>query len=452
MRLFGLFFLVLFLSCAQATEVFTKEDIMKYFNLDNPSVYTAVAQKFIYKEKEKYALGDFDTRLSLEYDKKDYPTTEGEFFSTAIEKPIENGMEFTLAYRRAEGVQEYNNIKTSDDGEFLLGVKVPVFATLNDVNKRKLGLQSARQSTTIVSYEAQNNMRLLYFEAITAYYKLLYFKENLKLVKGLLDNAKKRESIVLKKVEVGSLAKLSILEVKQQIINRKQTLLSTQNYYQNALQNFTKFLNLRSEDFLQKYTLPSMIRVKENYVQSHPTIEEALENRPDLKVFYHQNRKLELEKKFTSVLQYPNLDLGLYGVHDLEYENGFKVTLSMDFPIEQRKYLGKNLEIKKSMDNVNMRKEKKIISIRRNLININNSVMTLENNINNAEFEVTLVEELESAENKKYNVGLSNLFMVNQREIYTLSIKKKLLKYNLDFLILQEELNKIVAKPLDTLF
>ena len=441
-------FLGLFcLNLLEAKELFTKAHILNYFDLNNPSVYTSVGQKYIYKEKEKFQLGDFDTNIAMKYEEKDYALSESEFFSTAIEKPIENGMEFSLGYRKAEGTQEYNNIKTGSDGEMLLGVKVPVFSVLNDMSKRKLDLGSARYDTTKMDYQAQDNIRLLYFDAVVAYYRLLYAKEYLHLIKELLKNAKERESIIAKRVKVGSLANISTLEAKQQIINREQQLLSAQNSYQNALENFVQYLNLPSKTFTQNYTLPSMVTVKENHVRTYPSIEEAIENRPDLKVFYYEKKKLELQDKFTSVSKYPKLDIGLYGVHDFEYENGFKVTLGMDFPIERRKYTGKRLEIKKSMQNLDMRKEKRIINIKTELRTINNSIEALEKNIDNAHSEVALVEKLETAEIKKYNIGLSDLFMVNQREIYTLSVKKKFLKYNLDYMLLQEELDKVVGKP-----
>ena len=38
--------------------------------------------------------------------------------------------------------------------------------------------------------------------------------------------------------------------------------------------------------------------------------------------------------------------------------------------------------------------------------------------------------------------------MVNQREVYTLQVKQKLLKYHFDYLILQEELNKEINAPI----
>ncbi len=451
MRFFTLYIGCFVLSIVEAKEVFTKEHILRYLDENNPSVYSAIGKKYIYKEKEKYQLGNFDTNLAVKYDKKEYPVTGGEYFSTVIEKPIENGMEFSLGYRKAEGTQEYNNIKTGDDGEIQLGVRAPLLSVINNLSERKLNLESARQNSKIANSEAKNNIRLLYFDTVAAYYKLLYFKQNLQLVSDLLNNAKRREKIIAKKVKLGSSARISNLEAKQQIINRQQQFLSTQNSYQNALENFSQYLNLRTETFEQEYSLPSLLNVKKKNREIYPSLDEALKNRPDLQAYDYDIKKLELQSQLVSISKYPKIDVGLYAVHDFQEENGFKVTFDMDFPIERRKFLGKSLEIKKSIQNINQKKEKKVIHIRTELNVINHSIKTLQRNIENAQLEVDLVEELELAENKKYEVGLSNLFMLNQREVYTLGVKKKLLKYNLEYLILQEELDKVVAKPIDGL-
>jgi len=52
-----------------------------------------------------------------------------------------------------------------------------------------------------------------------------------------------------------------------------------------------------------------------------------------------------------------------------------------------------------------------------------------------SEKEIILAEELEKAEIKKFEVGYGNLFLINQREIYTLKTIKKNLKYKLEYLI-----------------
>ena len=45
-------------------------------------------------------------------------------------------------------------------------------------------------------------------------------------------------------------------------------------------------------------------------------------------------------------------------------------------------------------------------------------------------------------ENKKYEVGSSNLFQVNQREILTLEVKRKQLEYYLNALMIQQEIKR----------
>ena len=434
-----------------AKEVFTEENIMMYLNLNNPFIYSAVGDKYIYKERENYQHGNFDTKLSAKYDKKDYPLSDAEYISAGVSKPIENGMEFSLDYRRSEGTQEYSNIKTGDDGELLLGVKIPVLSVMNNINKRKLDLDSARLDTRKVEFITEDNLRLLYFKIVSSYYKLLHHKQSNTLVLELLNNAKKRVSIIKKRVDAGSLPELSFLEAQQQIINRQQRLLNTQNRYKNALETFLQYLNISPEVFDEKYSLPSLSQVQSHYKEKEVSIDKALENRPDIKAFSTEIKKLTLENKFTSISQYPDVDVGVYGVHDFEYENGFKITLGMNFPLERRKYTSKSLEIKKSIQNIQKKREQKTLKIKRDLKVLHNSINTLVKNIDNSTREVSLVERLEQAEVKKYKVGLSNLFMVNQREIYTLQIKKKLLQYTLDYLLLEQELDKVSGTGMKTL-
>jgi outer membrane protein TolC len=296
-----------------------------------------------------------------------------------------------------------------------------------------------------MDYKAQDNLRLLYSEIIQSYYALLFHNQNSILVSKLLDKAKQRVVIIEKRVNAGSLPQIALLEANQQVINRKQKLLIVQNQYENALRTFLKYLNIDITYFNQTYTLPSLLDLKNRYTSEGVSFERALENRPDLKVYANEIQKLDLENKFTSISKYPNFDIGVYGVHDFEYENGFKVTLSMDFPVERRKYTSKSLEIKSSIKNVQKLNEQKIITIKTDLNNIKNSMDALLNNIKNSEIEVELVQKLEAAEEKKYMLGSSNLFMLNQREIYTLEIQKKLLQYNLDYLQLVQESNKVMG-------
>lgn len=445
MKIFFLCLGVMSISALTAAELFTKDKISNYLTEENPFVYSAVGKKYIYKEKEKYYLGDFDTKISAAYDKKNYPKSDAEFFDMTLQKPLENGVEFIAGYRDAQGTQEYNNIKTSEDGEIRAGVKVPVFSVIHDISTRKLNLNSAALDTLKFDFDAQDNLRLLYFKIISDYNKLLYSKAVLELEQELLLTAQKREDIIKQKVKVGALPEIALLEASQQTINRKQRLVSEENEFSNIFEAFLQYLNLSKEGFEERYTLPKMDIIpegKEKYLNLESSIQSAMRNRPDLKMFDYEVKKMNVHDQHTKLLNSPNLNVSLYGVHDLQYDNGFKVALDMDFPIERRKYEGKHAEIKKTIRNIENNREKEVINIKTNLTNIINSLEKLAMNIASSKDEVTLVEKLEEAENKKYALGLSDLFMVNQRELYTLEIKKKLLKYNLEYLLLELEAQK----------
>lgn len=445
MKIFFVCLGVMSISALTATELFTKDKISNYLTEENPFVYAAVGKKYIYKEKEKYYLGDFDTKLSAAYDKKEYPASKGEFFDMTMQRPLENGVEFIAGYRDAQGTQEYNNIKTGEDGEIRAGIKVPLFSVMHDISTRKLNLNSAALDSIKFDFDSQDNLRLLYFKILSDYNKLLYSKAVLELERELLLTAQKREAIIKQKVKVGALAEIALLEASQQTINRKQRLVSEENDFSNIFEGFLQYLNLPKEKFQKHYTLPNMDLVQEGqekYFNLQSSIDTAMQNRPDLKMFDYEVKKMDVHDQHTKLLNYPNLNVSLYGVHDLQYDNGFKVALDMDFPIERRKYEGKHAEIRKTIKNIKNNKEKEIINIKTNLTNIINSLENVSINIASSKEEVALVEKLEEAENKKYLLGLSDLFMVNQRELYTLEIKKKLLKYNLEYLLLEQEAHK----------
>lgn len=429
-----------------AQEFFTKQTLENYLTQKNPFIYNTKAQEYIYKEQEKYFQGAFDTKLSLKYDKKRYPVTDGDFMDINIQTPLQNGVEFLGGYRRATGLQEYNNIKTGENGEFRLGVNLPVTALINNMNSRKLNLYSAKLNTQKQSFQSKDNLRLLRFEIFSAYYKTLYFQALFKIEKELLEVAQKRQSIIQKRVASGALADITLLEAKQHIINREQRLITAKNNFENAQELFLQYLTIDKERFEKHYILPPLPAVTQNKLTLQKAFTLALQHRADLKVFTFETKKMDIQQQHTRLLKYPNFNLALYGVHDLKYNNGFKISFDMTFPFQRREYEGKSKEIIKKVQQINNNKNIKLITIRTNIAQTLHSLKNIFTNIQSSQKEVLLVEKLQQAETRKYTLGLSNLFMVNQRELLTLKTRKKLLRYFLEYLLLEESLRKEIGK------
>lgn len=429
-------------------EIFTIEQITKYLTKENPYVYTAVGQQYVDEARVQTSMGSFDTKLSSQYDKKEYPLSDGRYLDLTLAKPVENGIEFLAGYRKAEGVQEYNNIKTGEEGEFRVGVKVPIFALLNDMNYRKYSVESASFDAVQSKFEAQNNLRNLYSSVFVSYYTLLYYSELLKLEKMLLNKAKQRNLFTQKRVKSGDLPEVVLLESDQQIINRKQRVLEIQNSYHNAFKIFIKYLNVPKNHFDSKYDLPSLSMLKKNTMALETALNKALEKRPDLKALEYKKMKLNLESDYNSLSKYPDLSVSVYSVHDLRYGSGTKVAFNVDFPLERRGYEGKKIEIKKGMMQLEEKQSKLKLELKTNLENLLYSQDVLSQNIKNVQEEIRLVEKLEEAENKKYQLGSSNLFQVNQREMYTLQVKQKQLEYYLNSLLIQQEIKREMGELL----
>jgi outer membrane protein TolC len=435
-------FLCIFSHDAFSKEIFTVDHMKQYLTEDNPYIYSAVGKQYIDAARIQSAQGGFDTKLSVEYDKKEYPLSTGEFSDIAFSKPTENGTEFIVGYRNAEGIQEYNNIKTGSEGELRLGVKVPVFSLLNEMNERKYTLDAAKINAAQSTYESQNNLRSLYAHIVTSYYQLLYYNEVLKLEKRLLHKATKRNKFIEKRVRSGDLSDVAILESKQQIISREQRVLRTKNNYSQALQIFLKYLNMPQKEFDLKYVLPSLKMLKMEKIIFQDVVSQALKRRPDLKALESQRSKLDLETAYNSLSAYPKLNLFAYGVHDINYGEGIKVGLQFDIPLERRSYKGKRIEIQKGITQLEEEKNRLLLELKTNLRNLMYSLDILNQNIDLGYKETKIVESLEKVENKKYEVGSSDLFQINQREIGTLEVKRKQLEYYLNSLMIQQEIKK----------
>ena len=442
------FALLLTAQMLEAQEIFTKKQITKYLTKKNPYYYSAIGKKFVYEQKLNYQKGAFDTKLKAKYDKKDYGASEGDFVNFGVDKPLSDGIDLSLDYRKATGTQEYNNIKTGEEGEMLLGIKIPIFSVLKKINARDYAINSASLQSQKVDASTEDRLRLLHYDIVSSYYTMLYYKEVLKLVEHLLNNAKKRQIYVEKSLEGGAMPQMSLLEIEQQIINREQSLVTVKNVYQNALSIFLKYLNLDSKQFFTLYTLQSLKDITYKRKKDKESIAFALEHRPDILAYDVEQQKLMLDGDYAQLLKYPDLKLGVYGSHDLYYGNGFKVALQMDFPVERSKYKAKSLEVQSSLLHIEKQRQMKVVDITIAIRNIINSLNTLRQNIQKSKNEVSLVQKLESAEEKKYRLGLSSIFMLNQREMQTLQVKQKRLKYQLDYLLTQEQLNKQMNMPL----
>lgn len=426
-------------------ELFTPEKFERYLTLKNPYVYSAVGQTYIDEAKIKTAKGVFDTKLSALHEKKNYPLSNADFSDLVLSKPVENGTEFMVGFRKAEGTQEYNNIKTGKEGEVRVGINVPLLSVLHGTNERKYKVDSTLNLFLQSELVSQNNLRNLSARIFTDYYKLLYFNDLIILENELWEKAKKRDLFIRKKVKAGDLSEVSLLESEQQIMNRKQRVLTAKNNYYVVLQSVLKFLDIKEKYFLTQYTLPRLKMSQRRKLTLDMLLTKAVQRRPDIKILEQKRKKLALDNDYNTLSKYPKVNLYAYGVYDMEYGEGTKVGFRLDFPLERRGYEGKKVEIKKGFMQVEEEKKRLLLEVKANLNTLLHALEMMYQNIEIVYKQIKIAEDLEQVETKKYENGLSNLFELNQREIVTLEAKQKKLEIYLNALLIRQEMHRETA-------
>ena len=425
--LFILFIFAIF-SC-DAKEILSKEKIYSLVDISNPHYASTVIDKDIQKTQITYAKGAFDMRLESKYDKKESPTSNSMYQDIYLNKTFQSGIEVQSGYRKSEGIQEYNNIKTGDSGDMIAGIKLPIVEILKQTNEKKLNLNLARLHLGSVSYEVEQRLREFYFTLLRRYYELLLENELLKLEQELFEKAKSRYDFISQRVEVGDMAPIVALEAKQIIFDREQRLTQTQNNYNSAKENFLEFLNI-DEVIFRSYDLPSLFDDKVYPLPYEHVIVKIIENRPMLKALKINKDKLKEQGRFAEILKYPRIDANLQATYDNQRDDsGFKMMFSFYLPIERSYYQANKLKIKLQKEKNDNEIEKALLEAQKTASIISYSYEALQKNIDSVVQEIDLTKELQKAEERKFELGKSNLFMTNQREMNKLFALQKQARY-----------------------
>lgn len=439
---------LLFPFVLNATEAFTVESMKKYLTPENPYIYKGLGLKNITKEQLNFEEGVYDTKIVAKYDEKEYPYSDATYYATSFEKPTESGIDLTAGYRFAEGTQEYNNIKTPENGEFIAGAKIPIVALLNKIDERRVRIGLAKMNVQKREYEFQESLRSFYFKVLSEYYLLLRNKSLLDISQEMLQKVQKRHGFLESNVEKGNLPQIALLEASQQVIGAEQNFRNQKVAYENKLTELITLLGVSKESFDTLYHVPPLEVQEETLASIEESFDSATNNRADFQVFNTEIEKLHLENKNNERKKYPELNLGLYGVQDMNNESGFKLSLDMSFPLARSEQRAKSAQIKESIKVMNNEKEMLHIELKKDLINIINSINAVAINLKSAQEEVQLLEKLEAAERRKYELGSSTLFLLNQREMLTMQAQRKLTEYKFEYQLLLESYRRIINSSL----
>ena len=372
--------------------------------------------------------GAFDPKVEVDYDRKKFKNTEYfDRLNGTFKIPTWFGVELKATFEENTGDFLNPQAFVPEDGLYTAGIAVPLGQGLL-INNRMAALKQAKLFREQAKVDRDIYVNNILFEASLVYFKWLQAYNELKLFENILINAEQRFRGVQKGVEVGESAEIDGTEARIAVNNRKLGLEQSKVKLMKAALELSNFLWLENNMpvELQPNIIPDVntepivdatfninqLRSEEVMLDEHPKMMslgyklEGLEVDTRLKA----NRLLpRIDVEYNFLSQTPEVARTF---NTAEYKGG----VNLSFPLFLRKERGDLKLARIKLQDTGFEMD----ATRVNLQNkINALKQELESYVSQNEITTEMVldyERMLQAEERKFQLGESSLFLVNSRE------------------------------------
>ena len=406
------------------------------------------------------ARGSFDPKIEADYSTKNYKSTDYySNFSSAFKIPTWYGLEFNAKFEDNSG--EYLNPQNTvpDNGLYSAGVSLNVADGIF-MSERMASLKQAKIYRNQSRLKRQLEVTEVLYNASLAYFEWNANYREYQLFQNFLQNAEMRLNGVKNQFRVGDKPAIDTVEAGLSIQNRRIDLLQSELKLKNSKLNLSNFiwaegnipLELTSEvvpqDDIQE-------EVSETLKIDEIAFGIDITEHPKVRSLSYDIDMLEIEKKFRANKLLPQLDLqynfltdsadDISSLNNRDYKFGMKFSL----PLFLRKERGALQLAKIELNNAELDLANARLKIENDLRSLQNEIIALsEQNvmINELVGDYTVMM---NAEERKFELGESSLFLINSRESQLISVKLKEIQMSQKLLKSKAELFKNTAAAIN---
>jgi len=402
----------------------------------------------------------------------------------SIAQKFVTGGDYELSFDTNRGLSNstFVGLNPQYTSDFNLSLTQPLLKDFGiDNNKREIYI--AKNNQKISDYEFKNSVIDVIAEAENIYWDLVFSIEDLKVKKKSLERAQDLEKQVKAQVEVGTMALLEVLQAQSEVASRDQLLLSSQDLILDNEDKLKNILNYTFDSELgQKNIRPSDAPLfdpgKEGTLDE--ALHAALSLRPDLLGKKKELDNRNIEVKYNENQIYPTLDLvsslGLNGISGEAinvtsgtvqglskfgggYDNAlsdlttgkyhlWQFGLNLSYPLGNRaaksKLTAKRLEVVQLLLDIKDLERTITLEVREAYRQIKTDIKR----VHAARIARKFAEEKLSAEEKKFEVGLSTSFNVLEFQEDLAEEQSNEIKATIDYKKSKNRLRKVKAQTL----
>lgn len=402
------------------------------------------------------ARGSFDPKIEADYSTKNYKSTEYySNFSSAFKIPTWYGLELNAKFEDNSGIYLNPQNTVPENGLYSAGVSLNVTDGIF-MSDRMASLKQAKIYRDQSRLKRQLQVTEILYKASMAYFEWFTAYQQYNLYLNFLENAEIRYKGVANEYRVGDKPAIDTLEAGLTIQNRKMDLQQSKLELENSKLNLSNYIwtegNIPLE--LTNAIVPDS-NVTEEVLEAL-NIEEAifnidLEEHPKVRSLAYEVDMRVLEKRLRANKLLPNIDLEYNFLNsrldDLNTFNNrdYKMGIKFSLPLFLRKERGDLQLAKLDLENA----ELDLVSTR---LKIENNLKTLQNQIVGLREQNEMMDQLVkdyiilvNAEERKFELGESSLFLINSRETKLISVKLKEIEMTQKLLKSKAELFRTLA-------
>lgn len=339
---------------------------------------------------------------------------------------------------------------TGEAGEARAGFVLPLWRD-GPIDADRLAIRLAELGVDVASLDVEVKRLEAYAKASSSYFKWLAAGRKLAIDRGMLTLAEDRRGFVELRVEQGALPRIERVDNERLVVSRKADVARREGELQRAALNVSLFLRdpggqvVRPELSSMPTSFPPVDAPSQTELDA--AVARGLERRPEMARIGRAADGLAQELRFFENQRAPAVDLTVaaskdfgdkasYGpdpAFETKGETELGLSLSLSWPVEQRKARGKAAAIRAKLEQVELERRFLADAIE---VQIRDAFAQLLAAFQRAEYALEafeLTRQLEAAERRRLELGQTNIFLVNLREESTAKAAKEVVDALMDY-------------------
>lgn len=415
---------------APAIRALTLVEVLESVDLTYPLVQAALQERAIAEGQQLGARGGFD--LTVDGYSLAQPLGYYKMYRTGLTatQPLWKGGYAYGGYRIGDGnfPDWYGERQTNEGGEFKLGATVPLWRG-RAIDKRRVAVAQANLARAAAEPSIQAQLLDIERAAALNYWTWVAAGEALRVERGMLRVATERNQAIKRRLELGDLPGSEAVDNDRVVASRRMKVIAAERKLQEAAIKLSLFL--RSPEGLPLLPPPELLPL--GFPPPIPprtnsltlAVDRALQARPEVRELALLRQSLAVDLQAAENLLMPALDATVWGSKDVGGKatpSGDKTPYEMEggliaeVPLQRREARGKIRALQAKLAQLNAKQRFTGDKITAEVRDASSALLASYQRAQEAGANLRLTQQMESFERRRFELGDSNIFVVNQRE------------------------------------